>query len=74
MSTKKDPCKVHACAIQKCLKNNNFQESLCLEYFEYLRKCCVKFHASSISCSGIDITTVYIKNVPASIKESTSER
>lgn len=52
---KKDPCKPFACNIQKCLKENNFQESKCQEFIEYLRECCKKWHSVSISCSGIDI-------------------
>ncbi|BET00035.1 C-x(9)-C motif containing 4 homolog (S. cerevisiae) [Nesidiocoris tenuis] len=54
----KDPCKPHACNIQKCLKENNFQEDKCLQFIEYLRECCVKFGPQSISCSGIDTSKV----------------
>ncbi|XP_054284927.1 cx9C motif-containing protein 4 [Macrosteles quadrilineatus] len=50
---KKDPCKIHACAIQKCLKENNFQEEKCTQFIEYLRNCCVKWGSASTSCSGI---------------------
>jgi len=55
----KDPCKVHACAIQKCLKENDFQEDKCKQFIEYLRQCCVKWGAESTSCSGINIDQVY---------------
>ncbi|XP_075211344.1 cx9C motif-containing protein 4 isoform X2 [Lycorma delicatula] len=55
---KKDPCKRFACDIQKCLKENSFQEERCVKWIEYLRECCVKWKADSISCSGIDIYQV----------------
>ncbi|RZF40382.1 hypothetical protein LSTR_LSTR008812 [Laodelphax striatellus] len=51
----KDPCKKFACEIQRCLKENDFQESRCLHCIENLRKCCVTWKPHSISCSGIDI-------------------
>lgn len=49
----KDPCKAHACKIQKCLHENNFQEDRCQKWIEYLRECCVIWGSASISCSGI---------------------
>lgn len=51
---KKDPCKPHACNIQKCLKENNYQEQSCQQFIELLRDCCCKWGSASISCSGID--------------------
>ncbi|XP_073988391.1 cx9C motif-containing protein 4 [Rhodnius prolixus] len=58
----KDPCKVHACNIQKCLKEHNFQEDKCRNWIEYLRECCVVWGEKSTSCSGIDTSKVN-KNV-----------
>ncbi|XP_046676198.1 cx9C motif-containing protein 4 [Homalodisca vitripennis] len=54
----KDPCKPHACRIQKCLHENNFQEDKCRQYIEYLRECCVKWGSVSTSCSGIKIDKI----------------
>ncbi|XP_021931521.1 cx9C motif-containing protein 4 [Zootermopsis nevadensis] len=54
MLMKKDPCKPSACSIQKCLKENNYQEASCQQFIELLKECCRKWGSASISCSGID--------------------
>jgi hypothetical protein len=52
---KKDPCKVFACRIQKCLEDNKFQESACQHAIEDLRNCCRKWKGQSVVCDGIKI-------------------
>lgn len=54
---KQDPCKKFACAIQRCLVENDFQEVRCDKVFEAMRKCCVKFKPlnSSLVCEGYDL-------------------
>ncbi|XP_055309540.1 cx9C motif-containing protein 4 [Sitodiplosis mosellana] len=54
-NTRKDPCKKNACLIQKCLKENNYQESACVEVLELMRECCRQYKGQSICCEGIDI-------------------
>ncbi|XP_026481892.1 cx9C motif-containing protein 4 isoform X2 [Ctenocephalides felis] len=49
----KDPCKANACMIQKCLSENNFQESACTDVIELMRLCCVKWGTKSFVCNGI---------------------
>uniref|UniRef100_A0A6M2DQM5 Cx9C motif-containing protein 4 n=1 Tax=Xenopsylla cheopis TaxID=163159 RepID=A0A6M2DQM5_XENCH len=49
----KDPCKANACMIQKCLNENNYQESACTEVIELMRLCCVKWGTKSFVCNGI---------------------
>ncbi|KAL9913270.1 cx9C motif-containing protein 4 [Glossina fuscipes] len=58
--TRKDPCKKNACRIQACLKENNYQESKCLDVLEQMRLCCVKWHRESLCCSGIDLQRSYL--------------
>ena len=36
----KDPCQRQACAIQDCLKKNNFQEEKCHEELQLMLECC----------------------------------
>ncbi|XP_025422559.1 cx9C motif-containing protein 4-like isoform X3 [Sipha flava] len=50
---KADPCKKLACTIQKCLSENDFQESRCIKQIDNLRECCRKFHEFSLVCSGM---------------------
>ncbi|XP_044269913.1 cx9C motif-containing protein 4 [Tribolium madens] len=52
---KKDPCKVFACRIQKCLEDNKFQESACQYAIEDLHNCCRKWKNQSLVCDGIKI-------------------
>ncbi|KRF97477.1 cx9C motif-containing protein 4 [Drosophila tropicalis] len=59
-SRSKDPCKVNACRIQKCLNENNYQEDKCVEVLEAMRQCCLKWHKESLCCSGIDLNKVYL--------------
>ncbi|XP_013118175.1 cx9C motif-containing protein 4 [Stomoxys calcitrans] len=64
-NTKKDPCKANACKIQACLKENNYQEEKCLEVLEQMRLCCLKWHATSLCCSGIDLNRSYLPDKSA---------
>ncbi|XP_070807890.1 cx9C motif-containing protein 4 isoform X1 [Pituophis catenifer annectens] len=49
----KDPCKKHACEIQKCLQANNYLESKCEAVFQEMRRCCAHYPKGvSLSCSG----------------------
>ncbi|XP_039187291.1 cx9C motif-containing protein 4 [Crotalus tigris] len=49
----KDPCKKHACEIQKCLQANNYLESRCEAVFQEMRRCCAQYPKGiSLSCSG----------------------
>ncbi|XP_026558770.1 cx9C motif-containing protein 4 isoform X1 [Pseudonaja textilis] len=49
----KDPCKKHACEIQKCLQANNYLESKCEAVFQEMRRCCAQYPKGvSLSCSG----------------------
>ncbi|XP_061391423.1 cx9C motif-containing protein 4 [Musca vetustissima] len=59
-NTKKDPCKANACRIQACLKENNYQEEKCKEVLEQMRICCLKWHKTSLCCSGIDLNRSYL--------------
>lgn len=53
----KDPCKKFACAIQRCLVENDFQEVRCDKVFEAMRQCCIKFKPINVSlvCEGYDL-------------------
>ncbi|OBA14004.1 uncharacterized protein OGAPODRAFT_103731 [Ogataea polymorpha] len=44
MSSCGDPCKPQACAIQDCLKANNYNESRCTKLIDQLYECCTKFY------------------------------
>lgn len=59
MSSGVDPCKVFACKLQTCLKNNIYQPSRCEGVIEELRQCCVKNSAISLVCEGIDTSKPY---------------
>ncbi|XP_070615917.1 cx9C motif-containing protein 4 [Erythrolamprus reginae] len=49
----KDPCKKHACEIQKCLQANKYLESKCEAVFQEMRRCCAQYPKGvSLSCSG----------------------
>lgn len=49
------PCEKAACAIQKCLKSNNFQEEACVQEVRRLQDCCKKLpeaaRAENVHCS-----------------------
>ncbi|XP_014206556.1 cx9C motif-containing protein 4 isoform X1 [Copidosoma floridanum] len=64
MSTVKsaDPCKIFACKLQTCLKNNVYQPSKCEDVIEELRKCCIKHSSISLVCEGIDTSKPYEHN------------
>ncbi|XP_022238423.1 cx9C motif-containing protein 4-like [Limulus polyphemus] len=47
-----DPCQKQACAIQKCLQENNYNEDACQYVVEAMRHCCKKFYDNSKCCSG----------------------
>lgn len=49
----KEPCQKYACAIQSCLKANNYNESKCEEAIEAMRKCCAKLTTYSFICQGM---------------------
>lgn len=50
---KKEPCQKQACAIQSCLKANNYQEEKCLEAIEAMKNCCAKLTTYSFICQGM---------------------
>eukprot|EP00963_Diacronema_lutheri_P011534 scaffold1401_cov330-Pavlova_lutheri.AAC.122 len=49
------PCEKAACAIQKCLKDNSFQEEACLQEVRRLQDCCKNLNeaarAENVHCS-----------------------
>lgn len=55
----KDPCKPAACRIQTCLKENSFDEVKCYGVIEDMRQCCLKWHKTSLCCSGIKLDRDY---------------
>ncbi|XP_018432460.1 PREDICTED: cx9C motif-containing protein 4 [Nanorana parkeri] len=58
MSQKKDPCQKAACAIQKCLQENNYKESLCQPELQEMRICCSRIlPQKSACCSGFHSQT-----------------
>ncbi|KAK9885834.1 hypothetical protein WA026_013705 [Henosepilachna vigintioctopunctata] len=69
---KKDPCKPFACNIQKCLTENNFQESACKQAIEDMRLCCVKWGSASFVCGGIDTSINRKKNETTTESASSS--
>ncbi|XP_029914314.1 cx9C motif-containing protein 4 [Myripristis murdjan] len=49
----KDPCQKQACAIQKCLQENRYVESLCEDVIREMRRCCrTQTAETSVCCSG----------------------
>jgi mature T-cell proliferation 1 neighbor protein len=50
--TVKDRCQKQACAIQDCLKKNNYNEAYCFDAIEYMRKCCAAWKHESLCCQG----------------------
>ena len=54
MEKTKDPCQRQACAIQECLKKNNFQEEKCQHIIQLMIDCCnSKDNKSSKICHGM---------------------
>ena len=50
---KREPCQAEACAIQKCLQENNLQQDMCKDTIYNMIKCCAQIEARSIPrCSG----------------------
>ena len=47
-----DRCKKQACAIQDCLKKNNYNEAHCFDVIEKMRKCCATWKHESFCCQG----------------------
>ncbi|OMH85158.1 Cx9C motif-containing protein 4, mitochondrial [Zancudomyces culisetae] len=60
---KLQPCKEFACAIQDCLRKNDFQEEECTEQILKLAKCCVELHKNGLKsdCCPKDEIIVQIK-------------
>ena len=54
MAKPKDPCQRQACAIQDCLKKNNYQEEKCQDIIQLMMDCCntVAKDSSNI-CKGM---------------------
>lgn len=52
---KTDPCKKFACAIQKCLSEQSYQEVRCKHVFEEMRQCCLRYKPVSLVCEGYDL-------------------
>ena len=50
---KVEPCQKFACAIQTCLKANNYQEDKCKEAIEAMKKCCSELKTYSYICQGM---------------------
>ena len=48
----KEPCQRFACAIQTCLKSNNYDEAKCQKAIEDMKKCCDKLTTYSYICQG----------------------
>ena len=59
MARPKDPCQRQACAIQDCLKKNNYQEEKCQVIMQLMLDCCNTIGKdSSDICKGmIDYNT-----------------
>ena len=54
MAKPKDPCQRQACAIQDCLKKNNYQEEKCQNIIQLMIDCCqTKGNESSKICQGM---------------------
>ena len=53
----KDPCQKYACAIQDCLKANNYDEKKCEAAILALNKCCeglkCPYDKMSVVCEGM---------------------
>ncbi|GJP54216.1 hypothetical protein CLOM_g13314 [Closterium sp. NIES-68] len=50
-------CKPHACAIQSCLKKNEYQPSRCTSPIRRLHECCMKLQAAGATsphCAAVD--------------------
>ena len=48
-----EPCKKYACAIQKCLESNNYNQDKCEYAIEAMRKCCANLTTYSYICEGM---------------------
>ena len=54
MARPKDPCQRQACAIQECLKKNNYQEEKCQVIIQLMLDCCNTIGKdSSDICKGM---------------------
>jgi len=54
MAKPKDPCQRQACAIQDCLKKNNYKEEKCQNIIQLMIDCCkTKGNESSKICPGM---------------------
>ncbi|ODV94171.1 hypothetical protein PACTADRAFT_17898 [Pachysolen tannophilus NRRL Y-2460] len=62
-----DPCKSEACAIQDCLKQNNYNESRCTVLIDQLYACCSKFYdahpdvTSTTCCPKLNLLNIKMK-------------
>ena len=50
----REPCQKFACAIQKCLAANNYDEDKCKDAKEAMKKCCSKLTTFSYICQGFN--------------------
>lgn len=50
---KKEPCQKFACAIQDCLKANNYDEKKCEDAIQAMKKCCDELKTYSFICEGM---------------------
>ena len=50
-SSKGEQCKKEACAIQACLKSNNYDNEHCATELDQLKKCCEKAGDQPIHCA-----------------------
>ena len=58
----KEPCQRFACAIQTCLKSNNYDETKCQKAIEDMKKCCDKLTTYSYICQGKSMTSFLYKS------------
>ena len=56
----KEPCQRFACAIQTCLKSNNYDETKCQKAIEDMKKCCDKLTTYSYICQGKSMTSFFL--------------
>lgn len=47
MSDKKEPCLPQACAIQRCLETNGYNEAKCTKVIDDLYLCCKQFYEAN---------------------------
>ena len=64
-----DPCKQEACAIQTCLKHNNFVEDKCRDEIENLKQCCREWFANPTKTYQSDCCSGFTKEFEKQMKQ-----